>query len=169
MDTEIEFPHAEWTIPRVQAEFFLGTSPHEEFNLLWPSHPGRYRFREQGLAEENAPPGSLVLFQFANRIVASAVLVWIQRFAEPQAGVYSGAFWFEPESVRIFRPVCVEDVRRAWPDAIPTGSFSLVKHDLNPPAAYLRFCRRLSGVSAPVLTCPMPTEPLDVTASDSAL
>lgn len=148
MSDEVEFPN--WSISDVQARFFLGaTTEDAELSLLSPAHPGRYRYRANALAEGRAEPGTLVLFQFSNHIIASAVLYRIERYVDVKDGdKYRGAFWFVPESIRIFQPVGLTTLRSVWPEVATFGS---VRHYVE-PANYLRFNSLLRGVAAPILT-----------------
>jgi hypothetical protein len=138
-DQEFANRSAEW----MQTRFFLGQSPDEGSNLLWPSHPGRYRFRELGLVAE---PNSVILFQFQSHIIASAALVWVEHYSQPD-GQCSGAFWFDPPSVRVFYPVDVDGMRRIWGTDFV---FSNVRQTLD-RSRYLGFVSQLRGVAAPVL------------------
>lgn len=146
MSAQEEF--AGWTTPQVQTQFFLGHRDRTEtdFNLLHPAHPGRYRFRTRAL---NADPGTLVLFQFDARIIASAVLTRIERFEEPE-GEFHGAMWFEPTSIRVFAPVPLETVRSVWPEVTQFGQMMRTLA----AAPYLWFSHLLYGVAAPVLSAP---------------
>jgi hypothetical protein len=57
----------------VQREFFRG-------EMLRASSPGRYQYRTRSLVAEQ---GTVVLFQFEAHIVASAVLMRIERYRQP--------------------------------------------------------------------------------------
>jgi hypothetical protein len=128
-----EFPG--WTIDDVQRRFFLGDMP-------WPPNPGRYRYRTHGL---QADPGTVVLFRFAAHIVASAVLVRVERYPQPQ-GPYKGALWFEPASIRVFQPVGADVLRKHWPDSfVKLGN---VTQTLD-PSNYAGFADELSRVDSP--------------------
>lgn len=102
---------------------------------------GRYRYRSTGL---NAPAGSLVLFQFRGRVIASAVFVRDDKF-EKRRGPHAGEMYFEPASFRVFDPVDADGMRKAWPWF---RRFGHVKHALN-PTGYPAFKRRLKNVRAP--------------------
>jgi hypothetical protein len=149
--SEESFPN--WSYGEVQAKFFLGTTDDEgEPNLLRLSHPGRYLYGKKGLVEEKTPPGTLVLFRYKSKIIASAILSWIERF--PDAKENKGAFWFAPESIRIFKPMQAADILWAWPEVSRDEVLSQGPAELIPPANWLRFSSLLRGVAAPVLTYP---------------
>jgi hypothetical protein len=143
--TEEEFQG--WSIPRVQTEFFLGQSD-EDWHLLSPAHAGRYRFRSKAM---DACPNTVVLFQFSSHIVASATLIWVERFLQPDEGIYNGAYWFQPESIRIFKPVDLQTIQRVWPKVSRLSQVQWMEA-LDAPS-YLGFLRLLCGIAAPVLPC----------------
>lgn len=136
MDSVKEFP--DWSIEKLQHEFFLGELPFRP--------DSEYLFHKTGLA---AASGTVVLFQFRGFLVASAVLRDVRRFEKPRVEihneerfVYEGALYFEPTSIRIFDPVGPEVVRSIWPEF--TG-FGRVKHRLD-PRGYTVFERELRHV-----------------------
>lgn len=106
-----------------------------------PRMGGRYRYPSSGL---NAPAGTVVLFQYRARVIASGVFVRDERYERPVNG-YAGALHFEPDSFRTFEPVEVEAMRAAWPSF---HGFGHVKQHLN-PACYPAFARRLKRVARP--------------------
>jgi hypothetical protein len=152
MSAQVEFEG--WTTPQVQTEFFLGqrARTEDDYNLLHPAHPGRYQYKRHAL---NAGPGTLVLFQFDAHIIASAVLSWIQKYEQPQ-GEYHGIMWFEPSSIRVFAPLTLVDVQSVWPEVT---QFGMMMWTPAPASSYLRFCRLLRGIAAPVLTAPTGDRP----------
>ncbi len=96
-----EFKHE--SARNVQNEFFLDKLPNK--NL------GKYNFRRNALLAE---PGTIVLFQYDNTIVASGKYASIERFDSPRDG-YHGALIFDVESIEIFDPVTAETMRKVWP------------------------------------------------------
>ena len=114
---------------------------HNTFLRDLPACNGRFRYRASGL---NAPAGSVVLFQFRARIIASATFVRDEQFDRPTRGL-RGALHFEPGSIRTFQPVQAEAMRRIWPGF---RSFGHVKQRLN-PACYGAFTRRRKALRAP--------------------
>ena len=79
-----------------------------------PAMKGRYRYPSSGL---NAEPGTIVLFQYRARIIASAIFLRDEKFERPIRG-YGGAMYFDPRSFRTFDPLDVEAMRRVWPSFI---------------------------------------------------
>jgi hypothetical protein len=106
-----------------------------------PRMGGRFRYPSAGL---NAPAGTVVLFQYRARVIASGAFVRDERYERP-AGGYAGALHFEPGSFRTFDPVDVAGMRAAWP---AFRGFGHVKQRLN-PARYPAFVRRLKRVRRP--------------------
>ncbi|HEY7118660.1 MAG TPA: hypothetical protein VH475_18870 [Tepidisphaeraceae bacterium] len=106
-----------------------------------PACAGRFRYRATGL---NTPPGTLVLFQFRARVIATAVFVRDERFNHP-AKRFNGVLHFEPASIRTFDPVDAPAMQRAWP---AFRNFGHVKQRLN-PGRYPAFKRRLKNVRSP--------------------
>jgi hypothetical protein len=122
------------TAEEVQQQFFLTRLPST-------AGGGRYSYRKYGL---DAQAGTVVLFQYENRVIATAVFDRRERFAPQDA--YHGALYFDRASIRVFEPVGAEVLREVWPGEF-TG-FSNVKQSLS-PSAYPAFERRLVGVESP--------------------
>ena len=106
-----------------------------------PKCGGRYRYPSSGL---NAEPGTVVLFQYRARIIASGVFLRDEKFEHPISG-YAGALYFEVTSLRTFEPLDVEAMRKVWPSF---RAFGHVKQYLN-PVRYPDLKRRLKRVAAP--------------------
>jgi hypothetical protein len=120
------------SIAQVQRETFLGELP---------SRKGRFRYPSMGL---NAPPGTVVLFQFQARIIASAVFLRDEKFKRPVGGA-RGTLHFDAESIRTFDPLDIEAMRAVWPGIRPFGH---VKQLLN-PVRHSKFRRRLRNIEGP--------------------
>jgi hypothetical protein len=120
------------SIADVQARLFLRDLPRRN---------GRYRYPSAGL---NAEPGTIVLFQYKARIIASATFLRDEKFARPVDGC-SGAIYVEVASIRTFDPLDLAAMRRAWPSF---RAFGHVKQYLN-PARYPTFKRRLKNATSP--------------------
>ena len=114
------------SISQVQADCF-------ERDL--PKAGGAFSYRSAGLA---SPVGTIVLFQFQSRIIASAVLLRDERFEAPRAG-RRGRLHFDASSIRTFEPLDFAAMRQIWPGIRPFGH---VKQALN-PGRYAKF-RRLT-------------------------
>lgn len=141
MSAELEFPST--TIKQLQDDFFLRKLPF--------SHPyGEYYFRNSGI---DAPSGSVVLFQFENHLVASAVLISSTKFEAP-LGEYSGSLSLLPPSIKVFSPINVLKMKSIWTSF---QSFSQVKQSL-PPEQYPEFVKSLVDVRTPVGTIVNPGE-----------
>ncbi len=106
-----------------------------------PKTKGRFRYPAVGLSAE---PGTIVLFQYRARIIASAVFLRDEKLMRPRGGC-AGALWFDPQSLRTFDPVDADAMRKAWP---AFRKFGHVRQFLN-PACYPAFRRRLKNVAAP--------------------
>jgi hypothetical protein len=106
-----------------------------------PRNGGRFQYCSSGL---NAGAGTIVLFQFQARIIASAVFVRDERFDRPVRGI-AGVLHFEPASFRTFDPVDAETMRTVWPQF---RNFGHVKQFLN-PGRYPMFKRRLKNIATP--------------------
>jgi len=104
MDSQLEFQGQ--SIREAQRQFFLGDLLHAD------RPPGKYQYREAGLKAES---GTVVLFQYEGKIIASATLIDVERFATPQEGVYRGALYFDAGSIRVFDPVGSDAVVAVWP------------------------------------------------------
>jgi hypothetical protein len=109
-----------------------------------PKCGGRWTYPRVGLSAE---PGTIVLFQYRARIVASAVFLRDEKFANPRNGA-GGALYFDPATIRTFDPLDVEAMRKIWPSF---RAFGHVRQMLN-PTRYSRFKRRLKTVASPAST-----------------
>lgn len=125
------------TAEHVQSEFFLKELPSRE--------AGRYFYRTAGL---NAEPGTIVLFQYANKIIACAVFDGSERFDQPQ-GDYHGALNFDINSIRVFDPIGPEIMNAVWPDDFE--GFGRVKAKLA-HHRFSQFEQHLTGVRVPLLS-----------------
>jgi hypothetical protein len=136
MDSQLEFDGR--SIEEVQRTFFLK-------ELLGPERPpGKYWYREAGL---NAESGTIVLFQYEGKLIASATLTEVERFETPEKGTYRGALFFDVNSIRVFDPIGSEVVAGIWPEF---KGFSHVKWALD-PTGFAEFDRKLTGVKSPKL------------------
>jgi hypothetical protein len=106
-----------------------------------PARKGRFPYRSSGL---NAEPGTVVLFQFKARIIASAVFLRDEKFDKP-VNECGGEMSFDVKSFRTFVPLDVEAMRKVWPNF---RGFGHVKQYLN-PTLYSQFNRRLKQVASP--------------------
>ena len=106
-----------------------------------PACGGRYRYPSSGL---NAEPGTIVLFQYRARVIASGVFLRDEKFERPVGG-YGGALHFDVATLRTFDPLDAEAMREVWPSF---RAFGHVKQYLN-PARYSMLKRRLRGVALP--------------------
>jgi hypothetical protein len=121
------------SIEDVQRNLFLRRLPN--------SMKGRWRYSSSGL---NAEPGTVVLFQFKARIIASGVFLRDEKFEKPIRGD-AGEIAIDPKSIRIFDPLDLLAMRKVWPSF---RAFGHVKQHLN-PTLYPQFKRRLKNVAAP--------------------
>ena len=122
------------SVEDVQQGFFLKELPS-------PRRNGRYRYPTSGLC---AKPGTVVLFQYEGRIIASAIFERNERFERLEDG-YKGAPWFDPDSIRTFQPIGPAEIRAIWP---AFRNFGQAKQSLN-PRNYHAFEKTLIGVETP--------------------
>jgi len=106
-----------------------------------PRCDGRWRYPRVGL---NADPGTMVLFQFRARIIASAVFLRDEKYDRPRGGC-AGALYFDPMTFRTFDPLDVQAIRAVWPSF---RAFGHVRQFLN-PTLYPKLNRRLKNVTLP--------------------
>jgi hypothetical protein len=119
------------SIEDVQQRLFLDDLPRRS--------KGRWHYQKSGL---NAPPGTLVLFQYRARIIACAIFLRDEKFDRPKRGS-AGILHFDPRSFRTFAPLDVAAMRKVWPGF---RAFGHVKQHLN-PTLYAKFKRRLRQTS----------------------
>ena len=103
---------------------------------------GSYWYYKTGL---KTPNGSVVLFQYRNFLVASAIFQDSERFDEPDEEGYEGKLFFDTKSIRVFAPVRSDAIRQIWPEF---GGFSHVKWSLD-PKGYSVFVSNLKHTAAP--------------------
>jgi hypothetical protein len=120
------------TAEEVQSQFFLTELPSRE--------GGRYNYATAGL---NAETGTFVLFQYDNRIIASAVFERCDRSKR--------ALYFDIDSIRVFDPVGPDLMREIWPEQF--DMFGNAKSRLN-AEAFTEFERRLTGIKLPTRLAP---------------
>ena len=108
-----------------------------------PKCGGRWTYGRVGLS---ADPGTIVLFQYRARVIATAVFLRDEKFERPRNGS-SGALYFDPASIRTFEPLGAEALRKAWPSF---RAFGRVRRTLN-PMRYPMFKRRLKNVASPAM------------------
>jgi hypothetical protein len=106
-----------------------------------PARGGRYRYPSAGL---NAPAGTLVLFQFQARIIATGIFLHDEKFPRKIGGC-SGELQFDPKSFCVFEPLDLEAMRKIWPSF---RAFGHVKQYLN-PAMHAKFRRKLREIASP--------------------
>src|SRR5690348_5126699 len=105
-----------------------------------PKWGGRWTYPRVGL---NAQPGTIVLFQYRARIIATAVFLRDEKFERPRNGC-GGAMHFDPATIRTFTPLDAEAMRRVWPSF---RAFGHVRQFLN-PARYPMLKRGLKNVES---------------------
>lgn len=115
MSKALEFEN--YSTEDIQQKYFLGD--------LINKQNGFYYFREVGMS---CAANSLVLFQFDNAIVASAVLKETHRYNKPVDCVYKGAFEFFIDSIKVFDPICIEELNSVASEII---RFSQVKQKID--------------------------------------
>ena len=91
------------SIEEQQQEYFLDRLPKQM--------KGRFRCR----LRLQTPPGTTVLFQYKNHIVASAVYQDSERRSHPDRDGYTASMIFDPASIRVFAPVGAKVMNRIWP------------------------------------------------------
>ena len=104
--------------------------------------PGKYCYRKIGLRAE---PGTVVLFQYAGRIIASAVLANVEQFSKTEFDAVRGALYFDVKTIKVFDPIDAEFIRKFWPQVTRLGQ---AKWSLD-PGRYAEFERQLTGVLRP--------------------
>ena len=107
-----------------------------------PTRSGRFRYPASGM---NAEPGTVVLFQYRARIIASAVFLRDEKFDRPIRGC-RGELHFDAGSFRTFDPLDAEAMRKIWRGF---RGFGHAKQSLN-PTLYPVFNRRLKHMTRPV-------------------
>lgn len=106
-----------------------------------PAMNGRFSYPKAGL---NAEAGTIVLFQYRARIIASATFMRDEKFDRPKRGC-AGVLHFDPASIRTFGPVDADTMRQAWPSF---RAFGHVRQHLH-PMRYPLFKQRLKHVGRP--------------------
>ncbi|MFV0439790.1 MAG: hypothetical protein ACK5LV_00645 [Lachnospirales bacterium] len=97
MSAKTEFPNT--SREDLQKNFFIGKLINER--------NGKYFFRTSGM---KASKDALILFQFDNSVIASANLLKIEKFDEPVNKIYSGAYYFDAQTIKVFEPILKEEI-----------------------------------------------------------
>jgi len=119
MDKEYEFSGD--SVENVQEKFFLTELPSRNDDI----GQGKYCYKTNGMNIDKQT--TLVLFQYENKIIASARLYDITKFDEPE-DVYYGAFYFEPTSIQVFKAISNEEINNIFQCK---KKFGQVKHYLD--------------------------------------
>ena len=75
---------------------------------------GLYRYKTRGLKTST---GSLILFQYRGKIIASAVFLNSKRYEKAyieSKTKYNGFFEFDPNSITVFRPISNDEFNRIY-------------------------------------------------------
>ena len=123
-----------WSVVDIQQKFFLEDLPFRP--------DGGYLHYRYGL---KSPSGSVVLFQYRNVLVASAIFRDAARFAEPDENGYEGTLYFDATSIQVFDPIGSDVISQIWPEF---RRFSHVKQSLD-PKGYSALERGLRNVRRP--------------------
>ncbi|WP_416144634.1 HNH endonuclease [Planococcus koreensis] len=90
---------------------FIGKSIEEVQDWFKFYLPGnKYQFKRK----MTAPKGTLVLFQFRGRLIASALLKKTVSYDEVNEFGYSGYYKFSKSSIFTFDPLDIKDVQKIW-------------------------------------------------------
>ena len=112
--------HCDKKIEDIQKDFFLKDLPSRGDNNGF----GKYFYKTKGIiANKNTP----ILFQYKNKIIAMATFEKRVKFQKEQNG-YSGAYYFIPETIEVFKPIDEEAICKIFNKKI---IFSQTKHKLN--------------------------------------
>jgi len=106
-----------------------------------PKMGGRFPYPSVGLKAE---AGTVVLFQFRARIIASAVFIRDEKFERPRRGC-AGEMHLDPASIRTFEPLDVAAMQKVWPSFRRFGHVRQFLH----PQRYPMLKRRLKNVASP--------------------
>lgn len=89
------------TIVQIQQDYFVNDLPNRP--------QCEYNYRASGLSSCD---GSLVLFQYKNRIVASAIFKESVKYKEPLEGIYKGYLSFYKDTIQILNPISSEELKK---------------------------------------------------------
>lgn len=138
-------------VSELQEDYFLNRLPFDQC--------GRYRYKTRGI---NPPSGTVVLFQFDNHIVASAIYRGRDEDKSFELERLAGYLQFDIESIRVFDRVNNYAMKTAWPKF---ESFSQVaRKDNLDPALFSIFQSKLRGIRRPTI---WPGEDIRSTGSPS--
>src|SRR4030042_6955671 len=150
MDKKVEWK--DWDTNKIQNIFLRHKLPSKR--------KGKYHFKT-GM---KAKPGTIVLFQFDNHIIGSALLMCIKRSNDPQYHdietelnddpEYKGAYYFVPDKIEVFDPIDNKQIQNIWGKGFIDNDgkrhpgfnrFNQTKQFLN-PLKYGDFCNLLRNV-----------------------
>lgn len=135
MDSKDEPGFAGCDAETIQRQFFLGELIRAD------KAPGRFCYRRSGL---NAEPGTIILFQFTGKIIASARLLSVEKYKPGGESGYGGALMLDESSIQVFDPVGHDTIVEVWPEVKRLGQ---AKWSLD-PAKYAAFQKRLTNIES---------------------
>lgn len=109
MSKKEEFPDCDYA--QMQIKFFMQRLKGKDENgnevKKEENRKGKYRYRSSKM---NTVSGSIVLFQFDNKIIASAIYLG---FKEEKKDCYKGYYLFDVDSIKIFNPITRDELIEA--------------------------------------------------------
>ena len=118
MDKKNEFKYE--SIQKIQTDFFLEDFPNRNDNIGY----GKFHYKTRGMKIDKNT--TLVLFQYDNKIIACANIYDKRKFNKSN-GIYHGAFYFEPTSIKVFSPITNEELNNIFHCK---KTFGQIKHHL---------------------------------------
>lgn len=109
--------HTKMPKEEVQIEFFIKDLSNRE--------EGEFKYKKRGM---DSKKGELVLFQYDNSIIALAILNIVKKF-KPQIDEYKGAYYFDTDSIAVFKPIDKNEIKLIWNDF---KGFGNAKKNLDP-------------------------------------
>lgn len=119
----------DWSIQEQQENYFLSE--------LSGKLKGKYDCKKL----LNAAPGTPVLFQYRNHIIASARLTGGAKLPQPTRYGYTHAMTFDPASICVFEPINADQMKAIWPDEFKTFSQATKKLSLEPLDRFFELMR----------------------------
>lgn len=89
------------TITQVQQEYFLKD--------LFNRQDCEYHFKKAGIKSFN---GSLILFQYDNKIIASAQLKNVEKYDKIKNKKFSGEITFYKDTIQVFEPIDENELKK---------------------------------------------------------
>ena len=102
------------SIEEVQKKFFLEELKKRKTKNVNGKHVVSYKRHKAGIKNKNIE----ILFQYNNYIIACAYMTEDEKYKNPDKDGFCGEYHFLPNTIEVFSPISLDELREIWPDDI---------------------------------------------------